>query len=462
MDLLSLPNEIFLQVVDDLPDERAINSLARVNKRLYQLLNDYLYRYNIQYQRSDALPWAIKRGSIATVRRLIRLGADLETKGERTRRPIYYHPFFDHRFGGYWQTPLYLAIEKGCNATLKLLLNAGVNTNVTNSKGWNPLYTAIRLKRESVARSLCKCCSGMLNTSITSEGDLTPLHATTEADLLDLALFLLEEGANVDSNDSKGRTPLYYAFVLGRLKIAKLLLRYGANTNFKVISTDETKSTTLRNMGELHQDIRFRELFGVYSNSKDRVHGPVKIGRSWMGHSEENCASDWALTRYDSVKYIRDGMFPSLETSRYVREAAISPKLGILISTSSADTNMMVYLDRFPSWAVQQVTASPNQGTSNLVAYFDETTKPLARVTIIEAPRESPKPLSDPFPRLSNHSTTHCNAGDIWKSFRDPKHKGASSLPLVEVENSNIGGPGGQNTGAKRAKGKKKWQTLKL
>jgi hypothetical protein len=53
--LLALVNELLLSIADFLDSERSINALARTNRRLYLLLNDYLYKHNAIEGESSAL-----------------------------------------------------------------------------------------------------------------------------------------------------------------------------------------------------------------------------------------------------------------------------------------------------------------------------------------------------------------------------------------------------------------------
>ena len=50
--LLGLANELLLSIADSLDSERSINSIARTNRRLYLLLNDYLYKAVLQPSQS--------------------------------------------------------------------------------------------------------------------------------------------------------------------------------------------------------------------------------------------------------------------------------------------------------------------------------------------------------------------------------------------------------------------------
>lgn len=60
MPLLDLANELLHRISENLELERDINAFAQANRRLYRLLNGYLYRYNVPVQQSgsSALLWA--------------------------------------------------------------------------------------------------------------------------------------------------------------------------------------------------------------------------------------------------------------------------------------------------------------------------------------------------------------------------------------------------------------------
>ncbi len=70
MALLELANELLLSIAEALGSETDINAFVQLNRRCFQLLNPYLYRFNVQQNRSLALFWAAKRGELNTVVRL--------------------------------------------------------------------------------------------------------------------------------------------------------------------------------------------------------------------------------------------------------------------------------------------------------------------------------------------------------------------------------------------------------
>jgi hypothetical protein len=60
--LLALANELLLLISDILDSECSINALARTNRCIYFLLNNYLCKHNIISSESSALLWVAKCG----------------------------------------------------------------------------------------------------------------------------------------------------------------------------------------------------------------------------------------------------------------------------------------------------------------------------------------------------------------------------------------------------------------
>ena len=61
----------------------------------------------------------------------------------------------------------------------------------------------------------------------------TPLYWACYKENIELVKLLLEQGADVDSKNKKGETPLYWACKKGNTEIVKLLLEHGADVNIK-------------------------------------------------------------------------------------------------------------------------------------------------------------------------------------------------------------------------------------
>lgn len=71
-----------------------------------------------------------------------------------------------------------------------------------------------------------------------SDGNETALARAAMAGQCAIADYLIAQGANIDSRNSKGNTPLIHAAYYGHMKMAKLLLRRGADTT--AIGSDGT------------------------------------------------------------------------------------------------------------------------------------------------------------------------------------------------------------------------------
>jgi hypothetical protein len=69
--LLTLANELLLTIDHSLVSERSINAFARTNRRLYLLLNDFLYKHNVIEGKSSALWWAARCGQSGAAAKLI-------------------------------------------------------------------------------------------------------------------------------------------------------------------------------------------------------------------------------------------------------------------------------------------------------------------------------------------------------------------------------------------------------
>ena len=77
--LLDLPNELLLSVADNLDRESDISAFSRLNRRLYLLLNLYLYQHNIKQTNSSGLIWAAEHGRETIVQRFLSEGADIQS-----------------------------------------------------------------------------------------------------------------------------------------------------------------------------------------------------------------------------------------------------------------------------------------------------------------------------------------------------------------------------------------------
>jgi ankyrin repeat protein len=136
MPLLDLPNELLQDISEHLESERDINAVAQANRRLYPLLDNYLYRYNVQQSGSSALLWAARYGQEATAQKLMREKANIQATNDTD------------------QAPLLLAAENGHTQVIKLLLDKDADVNDQGGYYGNALQAASSGCNEAVVKLL--------------------------------------------------------------------------------------------------------------------------------------------------------------------------------------------------------------------------------------------------------------------------------------------------------------------
>jgi len=278
MSFLSLANELIIEIVEYLDNQRHIYSLVCVNRRLYHLLKPYLLRHNIQLRGSSALIWAARNDRRATARKLLHIGADVNTVTGSV-------------LDG---TALHAAAEKGHLAMVKLLLKNGANVEAQGFRGRKPLFTALISRHEEIARILFSKLSSVNVSIADSDLGLTPLHVACECKLSKSARHFLEAGADVNARSMSGSTPLHLVF--GRNSIAfsrntlcedtlqtvLVLLEFGADPDLANWQTAFWDPYTARQLGAAHPDPRVRGIFKRDGNFRDSKGSNIHIGRVWM------------------------------------------------------------------------------------------------------------------------------------------------------------------------------------
>ncbi|XP_069042764.1 arf-GAP with coiled-coil, ANK repeat and PH domain-containing protein 1 isoform X3 [Lepisosteus oculatus] len=110
----------------------------------------------------------------------------------------------------------------------------------------------------------------------TSEESRTPLIQAVSSDSLVACEFLLQNGANVNQTDAKGRGPLHHATILGHTGLVCLFLKRGADQNARdrddkdplTIAIDNANAdiVTLLRLAKMKEEM-MREMEGAYGQS---------------------------------------------------------------------------------------------------------------------------------------------------------------------------------------------------
>lgn len=141
----------------------------------------------------------------------------------------------------YWKTdinqldrdgnyPLQVAAERGDIVTVKLLLKNAADINATNPAGRSALDDAVLGGRIQVADLLLKHGARL------DPDRLLLLAAQTGSTDRDVVDYLVGKGASTEVRDGKGDTPLLIAIRQGNHRLARHLVRQGADVN--VVAAD--------------------------------------------------------------------------------------------------------------------------------------------------------------------------------------------------------------------------------
>ena len=133
-------------------------------------------------------------------------------KIEQIKRSLYWKwaiNAWDSRSSYNTNTPLHLAVQKGQNDVVELLLSNGANPD-----GWRQTINEFDEEKWD------KC-------------EVPPLHYAVQSNQETIIELLLDNGANVDSEDSCGRTALHEAATVGSNTIVEQLIAKGADINKK-------------------------------------------------------------------------------------------------------------------------------------------------------------------------------------------------------------------------------------
>ena len=175
----------------------------------------------------------------AVCRVLIDAGADLHTKDE------------------YGSSPLHYACESGALDVVKMLVRAGARVRATYSAGWTCLQVASQRGHTETVRYLVGLPEVELNQR--DAGNHNALHLAAVNKHTDVVQVLIDAGADIDTQNYEGRSPLHDACGAGELDVVKMLVRAGA----RVCATDEEGRTCLMLAARLGHTETVRYLVGL-------------------------------------------------------------------------------------------------------------------------------------------------------------------------------------------------------
>ena len=135
-------------------------------------------------------------------------GADIETKNDEGR------------------SPLHLASLSGALTTVQMLVDAGADVRAVSDKGSICLFFAACFGHTDTVRYLVS----LPEVDVNHQGkNLTALHLAVEGKYADVVQVLIDAGADIETKDDEGRSPLLVASISGDLTIVTKLVKAGAD-----------------------------------------------------------------------------------------------------------------------------------------------------------------------------------------------------------------------------------------
>ena len=177
-------------------------------------------------------------------------GADIETKNDKGR------------------SPLHLAIRSGELTIVKMLVEAGADVRATDADRETCLILAAYDGHTDIVRYLVSLPEVDLNQQ--GSNNFTALQVAVKRKHADMVQVLIDAGADIDTKDDVGCSPLHLASRSGELTTVKMLVKAGAD----VRATDDRRYTCL--------------IFAAYLGLTDTVRYLVSLPEVDLNHQQIN------------------------------------------------------------------------------------------------------------------------------------------------------------------------------
>jgi hypothetical protein len=128
-------------------------------------------------------------------------------------------------------TPLAQAASRGCEDTVRTLLEQGSDINAGNRHGQTPLHLAASQGNSSLIRLLLE--QGAMVDATESVAGYTPLHYAVVQGHADMCELLIRYGADPDALTGDLVSPLHLAIEKGRTGVVGILLKYRARLDVR-------------------------------------------------------------------------------------------------------------------------------------------------------------------------------------------------------------------------------------
>ena len=128
-------------------------------------------------------------------------------------------------------TPLYLAASKGHSEIVIKLIEFNVEVNLKQENGFTPLSQAVRNGHIDTVSILLANGAEVNTREISLVENNTALHCAAFNGYSEIAILLINSGADVNAITKLGWTPLHIAASAGHVELASLLIKHDAEVN---------------------------------------------------------------------------------------------------------------------------------------------------------------------------------------------------------------------------------------
>ncbi|KAJ8032948.1 Transient receptor potential cation channel subfamily A member 1 [Holothuria leucospilota] len=148
-------------------------------------------------------------------------------------------------------TPLHAAVNGGCFDAVKVCLEFGAPLDVQSDTNCTPLHLACSQGALDIVKLMMRMAPSDKTLCMNDMDKMTPLHRAAMFDHVEIVIFLLDEGADLEALDSDHRTPLLVATSRGAWNAAVELIHRGADINAKDIDNKNMLHLAVRSGGNL-------------------------------------------------------------------------------------------------------------------------------------------------------------------------------------------------------------------